>query len=502
MAPAPRCGRAASLRDAGLTTTPRGELPNSQWHDWTGAFSAAVRTRGMQSLFASWQRAEATDAGIGGGSAIAATATATYKRATRERFALEYAVPNVARVLPLVTLRAAHQEIAREVEILQSPTVTVTPHATHRTVSAQLEGKLAPAPDHVLTVGVEAWRRALDSRRERRLKAQNRVIGERPVPAATHLSTGVYAQDDWEPVHDRVRVTLGTRADVSRTHADRTLQPEYVLVGGVPQVPVPGQFVMWEASSVHDASWDGTAGLHVQCTPALGARVLVASAYRTPSLEERYQYLDLGSTLRVGNPSLAPERGLTTNVGARWSAGGTTLDADVFFHSLADLVGEVPGTFEGRAAWVKTNIGRARLYGGECSLEQKLGARLLATASLAQVRGEDLRAHTELGQVPPLTGRVALDADARRAGAWRVECVATHAQRHPGPGEAATAGWTAWNASWASAPLRAHGAVARLRCGVDNAFDRDYRLHLSTLRGVIRSEPGRNVHAALTVELP
>ena len=45
-------------------------------------------------------------------------------------------------------------------------------------------------------------------------------------------------------------------------------------------------------------------------------------------------------------------------------------------------------------------------------------------------------------------------------------------------------------------------ARARLRCGVDNAFDRAYRQHLSTLRGIVKLEPGRNVHAALTVELP
>lgn len=491
-----------SYRDAGLTATPRGDLPNSQYTDWSGNASLGVRTRGEQSLFASWQRSQAENTGITGGSPFTATATATYRLARRERFALEYALPHLARALPMLTLRASHQDIVRNVEVVQSPTVTVTPHATHKTTSAQIEARLQPSPRHLLTVGAEAWQRVLDSRRERRLAAQNRIVGERPVPHASHTSAGVFAQDDWSPVTDRVRVTLGARTDWSRTRNDRTLNPEWVTIGGVPQAPVPGQAVLWNAGVVHDASWDASAGLHVQATPRVGARVLVASAYRTPSLEERFQFLDLGSSLRVGNPALAPERGLTVNGGARFEAGGTTLDADLFFNSLADMVAEEPGMFEGRAAFVKRNVARARLYGGELSLEQRLTERVALSASLAQVRGEDLTAHTELAQVAPLSARGGIEADARRAGTWRIECVASHAQDHPGPGETVTAGWTAWNAAWSSAPMALGRARARLRCGVDNAFDRAYRQHLSTLRGIVKLEPGRNVHAALTVELP
>ncbi|MBI5170692.1 MAG: TonB-dependent receptor [Candidatus Eisenbacteria bacterium] len=491
-----------SYRDAGLTATPRGDLPNSQYTDWSGNASLGVRTRGEQSLFASWQRSQAEHTGITGGTPIAATATATYRLARRERFALEYLLPHLSRALPMLTLRAAHQDVVRNVEIVQSPTVTVTPHATHRTTNAQVEARLQPSPRHLLTVGAEAWQRVLDSRRERRLSAQDRVIGERPVPHASHTSAGAFAQDDWSPLPDRVRVTLGARADWSRTRNDRTLNPEWVTVAGVPQVPVPGQVELWPANVVHDASWDASAGLHVQATGHVGARVLVASAYRTPSLEERFQFLDLGSSLRVGNPALAPERGLTVNTGVRLEAGGTALDADVFFNSLADRVAEEPGTFEGRAAFVKRNIGRARLYGGELSLEQRLAERVALSASLAQVRGEDLTAHTELAQVAPLSARGAIEADARRAGTWRLECVASRAQRHPGPGETLTAGWTAWNAAWSSAPVALGRARAHLRCGVDNVFDRAYRQHLSTLRGVVKLEPGRNVHASLSVELP
>jgi outer membrane receptor protein involved in Fe transport len=47
-------------------------------------------------------------------------------------------------------------------------------------------------------------------------------------------------------------------------------------------------------------------------------------------------------------------------------------------------------------------------------------------------------------------------------------------------------------------PVPAGGAAVRFRVGVDNVFDRAYRLHLSTLRGVVKLEPGRNWFAAAT----
>ncbi|MBN1449094.1 MAG: TonB-dependent receptor, partial [Bacteroidetes bacterium] len=47
--------------------------------------------------------------------------------------------------------------------------------------------------------------------------------------------------------------------------------------------------------------------------------------------------------------------------------------------------------------------------------------------------------------------------------------------------------------------LRVGGAGISLVAGVDNLFDRSWRRHLSTLRGLIISEPGRNVFVRLRV---
>jgi outer membrane receptor protein involved in Fe transport len=147
---------------------------------------------------------------------------------------------------------------------------------------------------------------------------------------------------------------------------------------------------------------------------------------------------------------------------------------------------------------VKTNVGEARLYGFELSAEQRLGARHAVTVSFASVRGEDTGRHVELPQIAPLAASAEWSADASRAGTLRLGVSAAHAQDRPAPDEARTAGWTTWRASWASVPWHAGGATFRVRAGCDNLFDRAYRRHLSTLRGLVRLEPGRGAWLNVT----
>lgn len=488
-------------RSAGDTETPAGPLADSYHHDWSLNGSLGLRTFGEQSALVSYQRVQAEDTGIPGGAPIAAGASARYPLARRERLALEYTLPNLGARVPLLTARVARQDIDREVEIRQSPTVRVTPHATHETLSGQLEARLLPARGHLLLAGVEAWQRDLDSRRERHLSASQTVIGERPVPLANHLSAGVYAQDEWDALPERLRLVLGARYDLGRMRNDQALNPEYRIVNGVLQPHPPGQSVLWTARTARDHSWDVDAGLHWTPDPRLATSLMVTTAYRSPSLEERYQFIDLGSSVRIGDPDLRPERSVSVDAGARVLAAGTTLRADFFVNLLTDLVAELPATWQGRPAFVKTNVGSARLRGFELAGEQRLARGTALSASLAYVRGEDTAHGTDLPQIAPLQARLELRSEAARAGTLRLGCVATHAQDDPGPGESATAGWTTWETGFTSAPWRAGDAACTLRLGARNLFDRAYRQHLSTLRGVVRLEPGRDLYATLTVAL-
>jgi hemoglobin/transferrin/lactoferrin receptor protein len=300
-------------------------------------------------------------------------------------------------------------------------------------------------------------------------------------------------------IPDRARVVLGARYDRSRTHNDQSMNPVYVINAGVLTTTPAGQTVLWPARVAYDQSWSANAGLHADVSRACAVSVLLATAFRSPSLEERYQFLDLGSSLHVGNPALAPEQSVSLNLGARLQTERTRLQADVFGNRLRDLVSEVPGTYEGRAAFVKTNVGAARLYGWELAADQRLHERVALKSSLSYVRGEDTRAHANLPQIAPLTGHGELVLVAPRSATLRLTGTAAHAQGNPGAGESRTAGWTTWGANVASAPMRAGGAAFEIRGGVENMLDRAYRLHLTTLRGLVKLEPGRNWFVSATM---
>lgn len=484
----------AGRRRAGDTHTPAGPIANSSFGEWSTSAAVAARGPGDLQVLASYQRAQAEDAGIPGGAAIAASATATYRVARRERVALELTRPLATARL---VARLAHQRIAREVEIVQSPTVLVTPHATHDATSAQVEARLLPGARHVTTVGAEGWRRDLDSRRERLLRASGRWIGERPVPRASHTSGGAYVQHEWAIEPERTHVVLGARADANRMRNDRALQPEWAVVNGVPQTPPVGQFELWPAGRTLDASWDASVGVHRRWTRALSGRARAATAYRSPSLEERFQYLDLGSTLRVGQPHLRPERSRSLEGGVRFEGRVVSLQVDGFVNAMTDRVSEEPGTFQGRAAFVKTNVGRAQLHGFEATADARPGGALACRGTLAFVRGLDFTRGADLAQVAPLAGAVELRAAFGRHGRGWLACTAAATQRHPGPGESVTPGWTRWSAGFASAPFGWSGVRFTASAGVDNVFDRAYRQHLSTLRGAVPLEPGRTAWIAV-----
>ncbi len=486
-------------RSAGNTTTPAGILPNSQYTDFSLSGTLGLRTFGSHSLFIAYQRTQAEDTGIPGGAPIALSASARYLLARRDMLSLEYVLPNISALMPLLTVRGSRQSIRRNVEIIQSPDVTVTPHAIHDAASIQVEAKLAPMRKTVLTLGAEAWRRDLDSRREKTMAATGTVIGERPAPLSSYFSGGVYTHNEWLAAGERVTVSLGARYDVIRVSNDDAYNPDSWTSLAIFDRQAPERKLLWKQRTSNDHSWSANAGASVALTPWVRASCLAAAAYRAPSLEERFQFIDLGSIVRVGDPALRPEKSTSVNAGLRIRAVGSSMRTDVFLNSLADLVTEIPGVFETRPALVKANIGRARLYGCELSAEHALAPWAALAYSVSYVRGDDTRTHTHLPQIAPFNGRAAVTIAVPHAGTMELASCFAAAQRLTAAGEAGTPGYATADAGFSSERCVLGSASVSVRAGVRNIFDAAYRTHLSTLRGLIRLEPGRNVYLSLAV---
>ena len=345
----------------------------------------------------------------------------------------------------------SRQEIDRNVESNQSDTLIVTPHAVHTTTNFQTESKLCPFINHLLVVGAEAWERQLESEREKDFLNQNKIVGDLPIPASRFFSAGIYAQDEWTMVPNELNVTLGARYDLIHVSNDKAYNPEYVIISGILHTNTEASTILWNSGSAHDESWSGNAGLHYALSSHLDLTFLAATAFRSPSLEERYQYLALGNgRVKVGNPNLQPERSFCLNVGDRVHTEESSIQMDFFLNQLTNLITTVPGTFEGVPALLDTNIGKARLYGYEISGELELTTWSVLKTFLAYVRGEDTRNNPNLPQIAPLNGQVEWNGYFRQVGTLIVSCSGDASQKNLASGETSTAGYAVVDISVAS----------------------------------------------------
>jgi hemoglobin/transferrin/lactoferrin receptor protein len=486
-------------RTAGNTMTPAGELSNSQFNDFSVNGSARLKTVGDQSMLLLYQRSQSENTGIPGSSAISASADARFTLSRRELTGIEYSIPNMITSIPLTTLRAYRQEIVRNVEIVQNPTLTLRPRATHTTYGGQIESMTLPRANHVLTVGVEFWQRSLDSRRERIDKSKGILIGEQPIPTSSYMSASLYAQDEWILSKNHTSMVLGARHDWIRVNNDLAWNPEYTVSLETGIRSADNRALLWNSRHAHDESWSAMAGVHHSLTSSAGISFLATTAFRSPSLEERYQFIDLGSSVRIGNPNLQPERSLALNVSATIRGRDVNVRGDVFLNTLRDLVTEVPGEYEGRPALVKVNIGEARLTGFELTSEYRLSGAFTINTSVAYVRGVDRRTGEHLPRIAPLRGELEFVLSSEDLGSAHFLFSGSRAQNALAPGEQRTAGYGVVDAGVMSAPVRLGDVVCSVRAGVENVFNHAYQDHLSTLRGIVKLEPGRNFYLTLSV---
>ncbi len=488
-------------RRAGDMMTPEGALPNSQFCDFNIYGTFGLKPIDNHSLFLTYQRSQADDTGISGGSPIASSAVATYILARREMFSFEYTIPNISFRLPLLTFRSSRQVIERDVEIIQSPVLTLTPHAIHTTTSFQLESKISPGGECLLIVGAEAWQRNLDSRRERINTSRNEIIGERPVPRSSYFSGGVYAQNEWHAPTENVTIVTGARYDLIRVSNDETMNPEYLLTSGGLQTSPSNQQILWGNKTVFNESWSVNAGLTCALNSRLDVTFLAATAFRAPSLEERFQFIDLGNVVRVGNPNLQPEKSKSLNGGLRLHTGNFRVQTDIFLNKLSNLVTEIPGNFEGRPAYIKTNVGEARLFGFEVSSETSLLPWTATRLTISFVKGEDTRNHLNLPQIAPVQGSVESSFSIPAIGTASLSTSFTLRQVHAAAGEIETPGYTVFGIDFSSASFNSGPLSFSLKSGIQNLLNTTYRNHLTTLRGLLQLEPGRNYFLAATITL-
>jgi outer membrane receptor protein involved in Fe transport len=155
--------------------------------------------------------------------------------------------------------------------------------------------------------------------------------------------------------------------------------------------------------------------------------------------------------------------------------------------------GSEAGLTDTRPALKNANIASALLTGFDASINWQPFSNAVAFAKTSYVRGINLGVNEDLPLIPPFSAGVGFRYHV--PGVFTVEWTTNRvaAQRKIAIGETATEGYFLSDFSLFSASKEYGVASFQLFAGVDNVFNQSYRNHLATNRGMILTEPGRNV---------
>ncbi len=509
---------AGSYRMAENTQTPEGELLNSGFEDMNLSISGAFKWDTQQELALSFQQYQANDVGIPGGSPFPPQASATYTDASRRMFSAEYAYYDITPVFTKLSAKYYNQYINREVELIPNPLATINPVGEHFTNGIQLQGIFDVAGNNRLIGGIDVWQRSVRTERTKTILmtdtlgqiSDTLIRGEIPIPGSNFTSFGAYIQDETEIIPEKLSVTLAARVDIIDVYNDSVSDPAYIIRNGNRIDNPPSQRLTFEQQNVSDLSWSVDAGILWSITEDADLTVTLARSYRSPSLEERFKYIDLGSRVELGNPELKSEKGYFADVGFRIYKPKFHLQINGFVNALTDQVVGQPGYFvyapltapqtrDSVPALINQNVDQSLLAGFDASTSIIIMKNTTLKATAAYVRGRDTKNNTNLPGIPPLNGSLGIGYNIPGIIRLHADARLYARQDKTAALEQETGGYALYNFSLESGNVDLLFAKAKLYAGVENIFDRAYRYHLSSTRGMLRLEPGRNIYVRLNL---
>lgn len=485
-----------SYRMAQNTRTPEGTLTNSQFNDASWGLKGGMRNGDDQELLVNYNHFEAWDVGLPGGSVFTPNATVRYMGFTRNQLSGEYIFTDLSYMLKMLSLKAYTQNIKREVENIVNPTTAVFPGSFNVTSGLKATADLYFNDYETMIVGIEGWNRDQQTSRMKISTASDTiVIREQPTPKANMFDIGVFAQHKWVVDPKYWTINMGLRLDFIRIANDTAFREisKYKYVNGVRTEMPANSTVLFFKGTKNEIAY--SAHIDVAYKPADRHKLILslANAYRVASIEERFKYIDQQGKLLVGNPDLKPEKGIFSNLSYVYTGKKFSINTDVFANYLFDLISEKEGTYDGKAAWISTNIDRALYLGGELDLKWLLTHDLEFQTHASYVYAVDAKTKEHLPFIPALHGIVKLHYHFHdKIGAyaemdWEYESDKELGEQHIAHRHAI------FNAGFHTKPREIGLIKLQFMGGIHNIMNLAYEEHLSSLRGINRLEPGRNI---------
>lgn len=507
-------------RQAENMKTPDGELPNSQFQDENISAKLGFRPWENHEIKLNYQNFQANDVGIPGGlDLFPGSAVVRYPFEQREMMSGEFISRNLFPFLNQVSIKYFIQNITRDVENIPNTVKTVpgtptkkvsvlkvTPGAEHEVDGVQVQTNWFLFNRHILIAGMDAWQKEYRGHRSKFQKIEvlnpdgtavantiYKEIGELPLPNSQYASLGFFAQDEFSLLHERLNLTLGSRFDRIQIENEEALNPLFEITNGVRNDSPANQTVLWPALSENKYSWSGNLNILYRLTSEFSTTFSASKSFRSPSLEERFAFIDLGSVVKLGDPNLAPEKGTFVDIGFRLEQEKFALNGNVFLNQLTDLVTDMPTLYEERAALITTNIGKARLYGFDGRMDWQIWSQGVFYGTLAYVKGEDTKNNTPLPLIPPLNGQLGLRWSTSLGFNLDASIKMYATQERIAEGEKRTPGYATADIFLNSIPIPLGRLNNQFTLGIENLLNRAYRNHLATNRGLVVAEPGRNI---------
>jgi hemoglobin/transferrin/lactoferrin receptor protein len=514
--------------------TPEGILPNSQFATNNMATKMGFKPYNNHLFKIQYQRNWSTDVGIPGGEAFPGLAEATYSDIGRQLFNASYEITNITNKLASLKLNYFNQYILRDV-VMKPNTVSettlpngntqrttpelITPTGKHLTNGAQLQSTWNLSKKNSFIAGLDFWGRKLTTSREKYitvevlnpggniLKTNNIERGETPIPESGFNSAGVFFQDEAQLMNNRLKLITGGRLDQVWINNEEGFDVDYLIINDIRNDSPPTQRLTFEKGKENSISWSANAGLLYQIHKNVDASLNLARSFRAPSLEERFKYIDLGNYVRLGNPSIKPESGYSADLGFRVWKPEFTFQSGIFVNRITNLIVETPGEFvytltsqstpDTIPALINSNVSKALLYGFDFKLDYNFYNNLVLIASGAYVRGKDTNANENLPMIPPLNGQIGIRYSNPKAGAIELTIAGAAKQNKIANGESETDGYFRLDAIANSNRINLNILSLQVFAGIDNITNNSFTNHLSTNRGNISIEPGRNIFVRL-----
>ena len=393
------------------------------------------------------------------------------------------------------------------------------PNGYHLTNGVQLQGTWDLSDKNTLIAGIDVWGRKLRTGREKYIridilnpagniiKTNHVVRGETPIPESSFSSAGLFFQNETRFLENRLTMILGGRFDGIRIKNQEGYDVDYIIMNGERNDNPPTQRITFEKGTEYNISWSANAGFLYKLSGSTDLSLNLARAFRAPSLEERFKYIDLGNFVRLGDPALKPEKSYSADLGVRVWKSKFNLQAGVFINRLNNMIVEVPGEFIFRLtadskadtipALVNANVRKALLYGVDFKFAFNFSRNFVFFGSGAYVRGMALETDANLPLIPPLNGRAGLRYTWQAAGSAEFSVLGAARQDKIAEGEKETAGYYRLDFTLNTKAFDLGFMKIQGFAGIDNITDNRYTNHLSTNRGDISVEPGRNIFVRL-----